>query len=321
MKSPEYTQLAPMLEELSASQIQKLQNHVAKHTKHKATALLLAKLPVNDCPHCQSNNFNCVGFRNDLQRYKCKSCNRTFNQLTGTPLARLRKKGRWLDFAAAMTEGKSVRAAAKDCSVDKNTSFRWRHRFLQWLQAIESEQLTGIVEVKEIHFPYSEKGARELDRKPRKRGQNIEKHTQTVCVIAAQDRHQHTFDKIIPSLNCQSLKTLEESKVARDALVCSENKMAYIEYTTQQQLRHGRLDLSSGEKVVKDIVHLRNISNYLTRLQDWMGRFRGVATKYLHAYLGWFRNLNEFNMKMPNSVFLLRAKSGIAHTHIPLTNT
>lgn len=321
MKSPEYAQFVSLLDEFTAPQIQKLQKDITEHSQHKQTALLLAKLPVYDCPHCQSTRFNCVGFRNDLQRYKCKSCNRTFNTLTGTPLARLRKKGRWLDFASAMTAGKTVRAAAADCGVSKNTSFRWRHRFLLWLQAIESEQLTGIVEMKETHFPYSEKGARNLERAPRKRGEDLKSERSKVCVLAARDRHYHTFDKIIFTLNSNALETIEKSKIAKDALVCSENIAVYSEYVNQQQFRHGKLDLEKGVEVVKDIVHLQNVSNYLTRLQDWMQRFHGVATKYLHAYLGWFRNLDEFNMKLPNAVFLLRAKSGVAHTYVPLTGT
>jgi transposase-like protein len=32
----------------------------------------------------------------DLQRYKCRVCGVTFNALTGTPLARLRQREKWL---------------------------------------------------------------------------------------------------------------------------------------------------------------------------------------------------------------------------------
>ena len=35
-----------------------------------------------------------------LQRYRCRACQRTFNALTGTALARLRKKEKWLGFDA-----------------------------------------------------------------------------------------------------------------------------------------------------------------------------------------------------------------------------
>jgi hypothetical protein len=38
------------------------------------------------------------GFANDLQRFRCCDCGRTFNDLTGTPLARLRHKAKWLAY-------------------------------------------------------------------------------------------------------------------------------------------------------------------------------------------------------------------------------
>ncbi len=41
-----------------------------------------------------------------------------------------------------------------------------------------------------------------------------------------------------------------------------------------------------------------------------MIRFNGVATKYLHNYLSWFRELDEFNMETLPELILQRAKQG-----------
>ncbi|GAB3378746.1 hypothetical protein GCM10027317_22500 [Massilia agri] len=65
-----------------------------------------------------------------MQRYRCRACNRTFNALSGTPLARLRFREKWLDFSKEMLDSRSVRAAAKAVEIHRNTSFHWRHRFL-----------------------------------------------------------------------------------------------------------------------------------------------------------------------------------------------
>jgi hypothetical protein len=37
-----------------------------------------------------------------LQRYKCRACGKTFNALSGTPLARLRHKDKWLEQTQAL---------------------------------------------------------------------------------------------------------------------------------------------------------------------------------------------------------------------------
>ena len=39
--------------------------------------------------------------------------------------------------------------------------------------------------------------------------------------------------------------------------------------------------------------HVQNVNAYDSRLRGWMQRFKGVATKYLDSYLGWFRMLDR----------------------------
>ena len=39
--------------------------------------------------------------------------------------------------------------------------------------------------------------------------------------------------------------------------------------------------------------HVQNVNAFVSRLRQWMGRFKGVATRYLASYLGWFRVLDR----------------------------
>ena len=64
------------------------------------------------CPVCNSNHAHRHGHAHGLQRYRCVPCGRTFNALTGTPLARLRHKALWLKYADCMLTSDSVRKAA-----------------------------------------------------------------------------------------------------------------------------------------------------------------------------------------------------------------
>ena len=48
------------------------------------------------CPDCGSHRCHRCGHANGLQRYRCVACLRSFNALTGTPLARLRLRDKWL---------------------------------------------------------------------------------------------------------------------------------------------------------------------------------------------------------------------------------
>ena len=87
-----------------------------------------------------------------------KSCGRTFNALTKTPMAHLRKKERWLDHARAMIEGKSLAKTAELCGVHPTTAFRWRHRFLRAPASDKPRSLRGIVEADETFVLESFKG-------------------------------------------------------------------------------------------------------------------------------------------------------------------
>jgi transposase-like protein len=52
----------------------------------------------SSCPHCASSALYRHGCAQGVQRYRCRGCGKTFNALTGTPLARLQERSCWLDY-------------------------------------------------------------------------------------------------------------------------------------------------------------------------------------------------------------------------------
>ena len=98
------------------------------------------------CPRCACDRYHRHGQANGLQRYRCRACGRTYNDLSGSPLARLRLREKWLDYLGAVLDSTSVRAAADRVGVHRNTAFRWRRRFLRGPQQDRAERLDGIVE-------------------------------------------------------------------------------------------------------------------------------------------------------------------------------
>src|SRR3982751_5501002 len=82
------------------------------------------------CPPCAATALRAGGHPSGLRRYRCTTCRKTFNALTGTSLARLRKKACWLRHGEALAAGMTLARAAAHCGVHLTTSFRWRHRFL-----------------------------------------------------------------------------------------------------------------------------------------------------------------------------------------------
>lgn len=143
------------------------------------------------CLHCQSAVLDLHGQVNGLQRYRCQACRHTFNALTGTALARLPKKDKWLGFSGALVESQPLCPAAATLGVHRNTALRWRHRFLVSIKQDHAATLQRITEADETYFLESRKGCRKLDRPPLRRGGRASKaglSGELVCVLVARDR-------------------------------------------------------------------------------------------------------------------------------------
>lgn len=249
------------------------------------------------CGHCGSALFKRWGVDAGLKRYKCKGCNKTFNALTGTPLATLKHRDRWLAYAKALVDGVSLRKAAKRARIDLTTAFRWRHRFLQVPKTTKAAVVTGIVEADETFFLKSAKGSKKLvGRSPRKRGGTAKKKglstDEHTPVLIVRDRHGATTDAMLPDLEAATIARVLQPVVAKDALLVSDGRAAYGQFADANGLLHIRL-VTSKREYTYGSYHIQNVNAYISRLKRWMRRFNGVATRYLDNYLGWWRMIDR----------------------------
>src|SRR5579875_1357036 len=184
------------------------------------------------CPHCRRANPYRHGHAHGLQRYRCRACARTFNALSQTPLARLRHKARWLDYLGGMLDSRSVRRAASQLGIAGSTSFRWRHRFLGLTKDDRPARLGGITEADEMYVLESHKGARRLDRPPRKRGGKATKRgisSEQMCILVARDRSGQTIDAVVGkgALTRRHLVEHLGQRLHPDVLLVTDSHAAY----------------------------------------------------------------------------------------------
>lgn len=275
------------------------------------------------CPSCGSTHTRRWGLRQGLQRFRCKDCGRTFNALSGTPLARLRKKEVWPAFADCLVEGHTVRESAAACEVHPNTTFRWRHRFLAGAQALKAQRLEGIVEADETFFLESRKGCRKgLPRKARKRGgkgSTRGRSKEQICVLVARDRAKSTTDAVCSAFNQEALREVLHGRIQPDSVLCSDGLPVYKSFARTEGIAHKPLNLSKGVRLVEGVFHVQNVNAYHQRLKGWIAHFHGVATKYLPSYLGWYRLLDARG-KGVSSITFIRAAVGLEQ-YQPLTVT
>ncbi len=154
MEHREFLEMLGAVERLSHGQSEKLVRAISGRGDLDEVHALIEERFERDkkCPHCSEKHLQRWGNAAGLRRFKCKSCHKTFNALTGTPLARLRKREQWLEFAASLLESSSIRKAAKRCKIAKDTSLHWRHRFLESQKNNQDHILKGVVEIDETFF-------------------------------------------------------------------------------------------------------------------------------------------------------------------------
>lgn len=312
MDTESFDLLVAALEGLTAEQRLVVADRVKVLGERADSARLIAErieVPAA-CAHCGSQDVVRFGFANGQQRLRCKACGKTFTALSGTPFLRLLEKEKLLAHAECMGRGMTVRATAAAVGLTLDRAFRWRHRFLAFLAGQRPGGMTGVVEADETFFRKSYKGQRKgLPRPAKKRGgaSDAEENERVPVVVAMQRGTRIATDQMLPDLTAQSLTKALRPALGADAVLSTDGNTSY-------PIVAANLGIESGSFVAGyhgyggcGVWHVQNVNAYDSRLKGWMGRFHGVATKYLPHYLGWRRLLDRFKDSVTGQQFLFHA--------------
>lgn len=224
--------------------------------------------PTLCCPYCQSEHVIRWGNSSGLQRYRCKipDCRKTFNNLTGSALAKLHHRNKWFSYLRCMIDSLTLRESAKRTGIDLKTAFRWRHRFLAAASTSNINILSGIVEVDETFFPESFKGKRHIpNRKAKKRGGEGDKRKERIAVLIARDRQGHVSDKVPKAFNSECVSCFLEPIIDKESILCSDGAKWYETFASNHEISHHRLIMLDNQRVIGKEFHIQNVNSYISR--------------------------------------------------------
>jgi transposase-like protein len=251
---------------------------------------------LGQCPHCAHDKYVRFGVDKGSQRYKCKACNRSFTEYTGTWMAGLQRRDVVNDYLGLMVQEKSLDKISETLGINKKTAFDWRHKILASLNSKDDQDdFTGITESDETFFLRSEKGIGVNGRKPRKRGGKSTKRgisNDQVAVIVTQDR-KSTLDLSVATLGRIGKADLEKAigkRVKKGVtILCSDAHHTYKGFAKDNEMEFHPINASKGERV-KGNYHIQHVNSTHNRIKKWIDNtFWGVSTKYLQQYLNWHR--------------------------------
>jgi transposase-like protein len=301
--------------QLSVADLVRLREWIAS-LAHPAECIALIEQAARGrpCPRCGCARVHRCGQASGLQRFRCLGCGRSYNVLTGTPLARLRKKECWLPYLQCVLESRTVRDAARVVRVHRTTSFRWRHRFVPGAMRDRPATLSAIVEADETYRLESQKGSRKLTRRPRKRGGVARRrgvNREHDCLLVARDRTGQTLDFHTGrgQVTVAHLHACLKPVLPADVLLISDGALAYRHFAAQAHITHEAVNIEAGIRA-RGAIHIQNVNSWHSRFKSWLVRFRGVASRYLINYSGWQRVLDARTLTTPAHLLCAAAQLG-----------
>lgn len=312
MEEHEYKQLVAQIEAMTGEQAEGLLARLKSRCEADgAERLLEAKVIEAQCPHCGGGHVVKNGSGDGVQRFLCRGCGKSFTATTGTPFHRLRGKEQLLAYASCMVDGLSIRKTCARVGMTVDKAFRWRHRFLAFLNGQKPAALSGIVEADETFFPVSCKGQRKnLPRQAKKRaGKNRDGSgdEKTPVVVAVQRGTAVTFDAVLAATTAAELTRALKPVLSPDAVLSTDGNAAYWTVARELAIESGFFVAAYDGKGGDGPWHVQSVNRYDASLKGWMTRFRGVATKYLANYLGWRRLLDRFKDHLTSQQFLFHS--------------
>jgi transposase-like protein len=243
------------------------------------------------CPHCSRTHAILYGKYNGRQRYKCKSCRKTFNDFTNTPLAMTHFPEKWGAFMECLLKGMSLRKSARELKVSYVTLFYWRHKLLAAFKEIKPNEMKGSVELQNFYLKYSEKGQKHSgDKKKRIHDKSMSYYnigSDKVCLLTAMDLFEHIFSMAVCRgfMNNDDIERSIGKLLSKNNIVCSRPKRNFIMFLKRMHIKESKKSLDNTNPVVK----------YTKDCMIWMSRFKGVASKYLNNYLSLYKFIKSIN--------------------------
>jgi transposase-like protein len=267
------------------------------------------------CPHCSEKRVRANGKLKGVQRYVCNGCKKNFSETTGKFWYNIKKKEKLNRYLYCLLSGYSIRKSAEETEISIQTSFDWRHKLLTSFSSVSVEGFQGIVESDDLFFAYSEKGGRDLGRKPKKRGEKASKagiSDEKVAVVATCDRSGNKDFKVATRgrISKEDLNRILKGKLEKADVLCSDSHRSYGAFAKANTIAHKKFNASKGQRTIDKVYHVQNVNNMDMRLRKFMNSFNGVATKYLQNYLNWFLVLE----KIKNTTSKMATVTAIAFT-------
>jgi transposase-like protein len=241
------------------------------------------------CPRCRSESVNKCGSYRAYQRYRCKDCDRTFNDKTGTIFAHAKIGLDKLLFAvySLLRFNSNIRQLDAELDVSYRTFRRRVEQFARMLAA-PSLDLVGPVEIAEVYVTSGLKG-RERDSRSRSRGLSTrgrgtyaEDKPPVFMIVDRGDGQRY----VIPAKSADesTVRLLLATREEESLTVYTDGFRAYDPLDDADTYHREAVIHGDGEYVDGD-AHVNTCESHASLARRWLSPHRGVSKDKLTPYL------------------------------------
>lgn len=273
---------------------------------------------VSHCPHCGCEKIIKHSKFKDTQRYKCKTCSRTFLPSTGTYMHNVKKKNKYAEYARIIKEEglHPISYMAKQLDISIPTAFSWRHRLLLSTPK-KKGTFMGEVQADDLWFLYSQKGRKGL-KYSRKRGKGKQQGDNgfQTKVIAASDKDQVEMKvSKIGRISKADIISAIGDKFKRHAKLVTDGHPSFGAFAKGAELEHVKFPAKKHKaETGENVQYINNLASRLVGLVNH--KLRGVATKYLQQYVSYFAYTQNDTFDVSKKGFTTNTKVWDAFTNI-----
>jgi transposase-like protein len=258
------------------------------------------------CPHCDFHWIKRRGFHTNQphrQRYQCQSCERQFDDLTGTILARHHQPVKvWVLCLYFMGLNLSNQQIVAELGLNKDDVQAMTTHLRQGINEKKTVQLSGKVECDEVYLVAGHKGhpaaVQAQGRAPRRNRLKAKRGRGTLegekpPVLGMVQRNGQVVIKMLANVQQKTIRLLIKATIQTGATLYTD------EYTIYGRLEqwgytHQSVNHSLGAYARDEDgdgfheVHTNTIEGVWSLLRSWLRPHRGLSQEKLPLYLGFF---------------------------------
>ncbi|MEQ8156824.1 MAG: IS1 family transposase [Clostridiaceae bacterium] len=236
-----------------------------------------------ECPYCSSKNINRNGkTRQRKQRYICKSCRKSFSEMTGSPFMYSKKPlEMWIKYLFCMKENLTLREITKYLRICLTTSFHWRHKILSVVGTqIKDCELSQNIDVHEMKMKENFKGNHS-------KSPILWNERESVMILSSNDSKGNTFVKapVKNEITREVLDKVLAPVIKNGRVLGSPRRQVYINFARDNNLM---LNMKGSRTYSVEEMGVGKAHAQSLNFKRFLYIFSGVASKYISHYINLF---------------------------------